>query len=49
MPIRLPALLPTAVMMAQASLVAGVAASWAVPAMMLGAAWAIAAPALPRG
>ena len=49
MHMRIPALLPTAVMMAQASLVAGVAASWAVPAMMFGVAWAMAAPALPRG
>jgi hypothetical protein len=49
MHILLPTLVPTAMMMAQASLVAGLAASWAVPAMMVGAAWAMASPAVPRG
>jgi hypothetical protein len=38
------ALLPTALMVAQASLVAGLAAAWAIPAVMLGAAQALAAP-----
>lgn len=37
-------LFPTAVMMAQASLVASLAAAWAMPAMMFGAARAMASP-----